>query len=118
MNHSVEYKAFDALVSKVLSVSHRGDKAARRGIPQACRCEPKKARTETEGQAFRFLGPRGDVHVLGPILSRTFQFAGEFFVGEALAYNLTDEIAEPIRVRHRQAVVISKGLFVQIPEQV
>lgn len=59
------------------------------------------------------LGPRGKV-LVG--LRRIAGLAGQFCVGQTLAYNLPHQITEAITVRHRQAVVMSECLFIQVPE--
>jgi hypothetical protein len=41
----------------------------------------------------------------------------EFFVREALAHDLADQITEAVPITHRQAIVEPKRLFVNVTEQ-
>src|ERR1035441_3477664 len=50
-----------------------------------------------------------------PLLPR---LAGEFRIGEALAHAFANQITEAVRASQRQAIIITKRLFIDIPEQV
>jgi hypothetical protein len=58
------FHRFDTTMSKLLSVSHEETYEARSRVPEAVPCESESTRPEAQGQAPRFLGPRG---------SRTFE---------------------------------------------
>ena len=96
----------------------QGNQTARSGISKTGRCEPAKTRAKAEDQAIR-LGPRGSVALDGFRLPRfAFNLASKLSIGEALAHNLANEITESVCVGHRQPIVVSERLFVQVPEQV
>ena len=46
------------------------------------------------------------------------RFAGEFGIGEALAYDLSHKVAESVRIAHGLAIVEPEGLLIDVAEQV
>ena len=95
-----------------------GDSSARSGVQKTSRREPPQARTQakskTEGQAFRFFGPRCLVRRRRHLLADSNQFG----VGKPFADDLRDGHREPIRVVHILPIVEAKRLLIQIPKQV
>src|ERR1700733_2899002 len=85
----------------------RRDATPRSRVQKTGRCEPAQARAETKGQTFRF--PR-------PCLpdGRDLRFfvllPGEFIVRQALSDSLANEVAEALRVFHRQTIIEPKCL--------
>jgi len=92
------------------------DRTTPAGISKESRNEPKPARAKTEGQAFRFLGPRGSlrlVHLHRPWLD----FPGEFFVHNALADDSRDGQVEAFPIVHLATIVITEHLLIQVAEE-
>src|SRR5579883_1114968 len=91
----------------------RRTQAPRSGIRAYAR--KAEARSSAKGQTFDF-GPRGKV--LERFGGRFAHLAGQLSIGKPLAHNLPHQIAESIPVIHRQAVIESKRLFIDVSEQV
>ena len=75
--------------------------------------------SEAEGclaAPFRF--PRLLKNLGSRFLALLSGLAGEFFVGEPLADDLSKRLAEAVRVSHVFSVIVAECLFIEVPEQV
>src|ERR1022692_100244 len=93
----------------------RRNPATRGGISKAGRSQPPQARTEEKGQAF-FFGPRGRV-LKGFDRFCFFHLTRQFRIGQPLANNLANQVAEAVSVFQGLAIVEAKRLLVNITEQ-
>lgn len=109
------FQRFVEGVREIISVPHSTIARRERVYKKKAATKSKSKRTQTKGQAFR-LGARFPRHGL----VNGFRFtsvAGQIFVCQLLANDLTDTDIKPLRISHL-AIVEAKRLFINVTEEV